>query len=270
MLERTLGENIVRSKLSADPVVVIADWHQLEQIMVNLALNAPDAMPDGVVLTSAAEPSGDDSARDAERLLLRGLDTGHGMPPDVLARAFEPLFTTKPRGQGTGHRTGDCVWDRSRSNGEVMIESTVGAATTVLVRLPIAERAAEDRTAFVERMPGGHERILLVQDETPLRVGTARLLVENGCEVLVAADGVEALDVIDREHATIDLVIGDVAMSRMRSDEFARLRAEPDPAVPVIFMTGYDSCADTLTGRLLPEPVAESILLRSMREVFGV
>jgi two-component system, cell cycle sensor histidine kinase and response regulator CckA len=114
---------------------------------------------------------------------------------------------------------------------------------------------------------GGSERILLVEDEDALREGTARLLLARGYVVLTAADGVEALEVMDREERPIDVVVTDVAMPRMRGDELARRVREDHPGVPVLFMSGYDSGGAPPAGRLLPKPVAEQDLLRAIREV---
>ena len=194
MLGRTLGEQVVLElDLSSSPMVVLADRHQLEQILVNLALNARDAMPDGGVLTILAQPV----EPEGDEVLLQVRDTGTGMTPDVIARAFEPFFTTKARGHGTGLGLATVHGIVHQNNGEVTIKSVIGQGTAVSVVLPTTKRSAP-LAAITTQSLGGNERILLVEDEAPLRVATARLLASKGYEVLVAGDGVEALEVLDR------------------------------------------------------------------------
>jgi two-component system, cell cycle sensor histidine kinase and response regulator CckA len=143
----------------------------------------------------------------------------------------------------------------------------VGEGTTVTVVLPGAEEAFRDTGGSTGSSMGGHERILLVEDEPTLRSGTARLLADQGYEVLVASDGLEALEAFDREPGAIDLVLTDVAMPRMRGDELARQLADRAAPVDVILMTGYDSGSAPLPARVLAKPVAEDDLLRVIREV---
>jgi CheY-like chemotaxis protein len=265
MLERTLGEQVVlQLDLSSDPMVVLADRHQLEQILVNLALNARDAMPTGGVLTIAATPAGG-----ASEVLLEVRDTGLGVTAEVIARAFEPFFTTKARGHGTGLGLATVHGIVHQNNGEVSIRSTVDIGTMVSVLLPTTERAARIPIPTVLSL-GGSERLLLVEDEAPLRVATARLLAGKGYEVLVAGDGVEALEMLDREDGRIDAVITDLAMPRMRGDELARQLRARNVGLPVILLSGYDSGGAALSGRVLAKPVPEERLLKALREVLDV
>jgi PAS domain S-box-containing protein len=267
MLARTLGEQIeLQLDLGDGPVVAVADRHQLELIVLNLAINARDAMADGGCLTIATEAVETDGRRQA---VLRVIDTGAGMPPEVVARAFEPFFTTKQRGQGTGLGLATVYGVVRQTNGDVRIDSTLGAGTTVTVVLPGALEAARRREGGNGTFEGGHERILLVEDEKALRVGTARILTAHGYDVVVASDGVEAMEVFDSDGPTIDLVVTDVVMPRMRGDELGRLLFERRPEVPVIFMSGYDFSAAPMTGRLLTKPVDEETLLRAVREAMN-
>jgi PAS domain S-box-containing protein len=264
MLQRTLGEDVdLRLDLAPGPMVALADPNQLEQIILNLAINSRDAMPGGGRLTIATARS----STAASEVVLRVVDSGQGMTPDVVKRAFEPFFTTKERGRGTGLGLATVYGAVRQNGGEVSIDSAVGQGTTVTVVLRGAEGMASESTGPVAAVTGGRERILLVEDEPTLRAGTARLLAHYGYEVLVANDGLEALEVLDREVGAIDLVLSDVAMPRMRGDELNRILSERDARVRVILMTGYDSGDVQLTARPLTKPVAEDELLRVLREV---
>ena len=271
MLDRTLGAHIeLRVDLADGPLVAIADRHQLEQIVLNLAINARDAMPAGgklSLVTSPLSPARGMAYRGPD-VVLRVVDTGYGMAPEVVAQAFEPFFSTKPQSQGTGMGLATVYSTVRQHGGEVTIDSAVDVGTTVTVVLRGSDATpAPAGGAAVHTPKGGHERILLVEDEAALRMGTARILVEQGYEVLVAGDGVEALEVFDRERGALDVVVTDVAMPRMRGDELAQRLGERRPGMPVIFLSGYDPGDTPLTGRLLTKPVADDALLRAIREV---
>lgn len=274
MLERTLGEDIeLALDLAEGHVVALADRHQIEQIVVNLVINARDAMPTGGRITIETErdrANGPSSGIVApRRAVLRVNDDGCGMSPEVAARAFEPFFTTKATGEGTGLGLATVYGIVRQSRGEVSIRSSPGEGTTVTVVFPGAAQAQPDVGDDVVAVGGGHERILLVEDEPSLRVATARLLEDQGYVVVVAVDGYDALDVFERESGAIDLVITDVAMPRMRGDELARRLVARKPGLQVLFVSGYDSGGAPLTGRLLTKPVAEETLMSAVREVLG-
>jgi PAS domain S-box-containing protein len=266
LLGRTLGERVeLRLRLAEKPLVAVIDRHQLDQVVLNLAINARDAMSTGGVLTIATRH---DSGRDGSCLVVLSItDDGEGMAPDVAERAFEPFFSTKPTGAGTGLGLSTVYGIVQQNQGDVMIDSVAGLGTTITVVLPCATEAnpvsAETRAADGD----GSERILLVEDEDPLREATARLLRARGYDVVTAGDGIEALDVMDREERPMDLVVTDVAMPRLRGDELAERLAVIAPEVPVLFVSGYDSGEAPQVGRLLPKPVAEQDLLRAVREV---
>jgi PAS domain S-box-containing protein len=274
MLDRTLGELIeFRLDLAEAPVVVLADRHQLEQIVLNLAINARDAMPSGGSLTistrtsEVAEPRYDDQTRPAFDVVLEVIDTGEGMSPQVVSRAFEPFFTTKPRGEGTGLGLATVYGIVRQNGGEVTIRSAPGKGTAVRVVLRgVADLVPTNRAAAPPSV-GGHEVILLVEDEAALRVATSRILTGQGYDVVVAADGIEALEVQERLGSTIDLVVTDVAMPRMGGVEFAGHLKDRSPATPIIFVSGFDSGDSPLDGRLLAKPVTEHDLLSAIREV---
>jgi CheY-like chemotaxis protein len=265
MLERTLGEQIqLELALTLEPMIVLADRHQLEQILVNLALNARDAMPDGGTLTIAATRA---IAATPPSVVIEVRDTGVGMAPEVIGRAFEPFFTTKARGHGTGLGLATVHGIVLQNNGEVAIHSVIGSGTAITVRLPTTEQAPVEDIPIAALTLGGTERILLVEDEAALRVATARLLVGRGYEVLVACDGLEALEVLAHAVAPIKAVVTDLAMPRMRGDELARVLAAPPHAIPVILMSGYDSGDAVANGQVLLKPVPEIRLLAALREV---
>jgi len=266
MLDRTLGEHVTLDLALADePLVAIADRHHVEQIVLNLAINARDAMPGGGTLLITSERSRDVG----DEIVLRVIDTGHGMPPEVLAHAFEPFFTTKPTGEGTGLGLATVYGIVGQNGGDVSIESTIGRGTSVTVRLPRVDDALPARRSAHGPSPGGKERILLVEDEAALRIGTARILSERGYEVLVASDGAEALEIFRSQradHTPIDVVVSDVAMPKMRGDELERRLIKLEPSIRMIFLSGYDSADAPLIGRLLPKPVSETALLKAIRE----
>jgi CheY-like chemotaxis protein len=222
-------------------------------------------MPGGGVLRISTRPSTD--AGGGCHVVLTVADDGEGMPPDVLERAFEPFFSTKPKGAGTGLGLSTVYGIVQQNRGEVIIDSIAGLGTTVTVELPCGSETTPVPSGTDTADGNGSERILLVEDEQPLREATARLLEARGYDVLTAGDGVEALDVMDREERPMDLVVTDLAMPRLRGDELAERLAVRAPEVPVLFVSGYDSGAAPPFGRLLPKPVAEQDLLRAVREV---
>jgi signal transduction histidine kinase len=271
MLERTLGEHIeLTLVLSPDPVIGVCDRTQLEQILLNLAINARDAMPEGGTLRIAATCSAMLGSSDPANAMLSVSDTGHGMTAEVLARAFEPFFTTKPPERGTGIGLATVQEIVTTNRGKVAIESVPDEGTTVTVWLAGASSLATTPASASVIPVGGAECVLLVEDKEALRRATARLLVEHGYDVLVAADGVEALEVLDRDQHGVDLILTDVAMPRMRGDELANRLLAQGIQIPVIFMTGYDTGLTPHTGRLLAKPVPATELLLAVRKALDV
>jgi PAS domain S-box-containing protein len=277
MLGRTLGEDIdLQLELGDTPVIATCDRSQLEQILMNLAINARDAMPAGGRLTIAAGYVTEEDGLHRRMVQVSVSDTGTGMAADVIARAFEPFFSTKARGRGTGLGLATVYGIVRQNEGDVHIRSVVDEGTTVRVRLPgagVVTDAARDELAKAVEFPAphvharGHERILLVEDEAALRVGTSRLLAESGYDVVVAVDGVEALEVFDLDPGSFDLVLTDVAMPRMPGDELARQLKARSSGVPVIMMTGYDTGTAPRSGQVLAKPVGEKKLLETIRDV---
>ena len=249
LLDRTLGERItVDTELAADTWPIYVDPHQLENAMVNLAVNARDAM-DGTgtmrITTSnvrlQANEVGD--VRAGEYVKISVTDTGCGMPPDVIERAFEPFFTTKPVGKGTGLGLSQIFGFAHQSGGEVGIESEVGKGTTVSIYLPRGEAAAAPmrlvasapRSEAEEHVAGA--RILLVEDDPRVRAATVGALEDLDYEPVSCSSGAEALAMF--EERPFDLVISDVIMPEMTGPELIRTLKSRYPDFAVLFVTGY-------------------------------
>jgi signal transduction histidine kinase/ActR/RegA family two-component response regulator len=284
MLHRLIGEDI-QLDLRLDPAAgrVSADPGQLEQVVMNLTVNARDAMPQGGQLTLETGPAMLDhafvmahpgsSAGAHVRLSIR--DTGCGMGPEVLSHLFEPFFTTKEPGRGTGLGLSTVYGIVKQHRGYIDVQSEPGQGSTFSVYLPRvdAKPAAERATPRERLRPGGRETVLFVEDEVALRDLMHRVLTKGGYTVLAAGDGLEALALVEGHQGRIDLVVTDVVMPRMSGPELAtRLRAR-DPAIRLLYVSGYT--ADQLRSQtdlgadatLLPKPFTSDGLLRKVREV---
>lgn len=250
MLGRLIGEDVTL-RLELDPKVgyVRVDRGQLEQVLMNLAVNARDAMPSGgelLISTAAVDSGGTSLAADPEltsgpwaRLSVR--DSGEGMSPEVLARLFEPFFTTKETGGGTGLGLSTVYGIVRQSGGHVRVESQPGQGSRFDVYLPRLGEA--DRVASVRPpAPGpaaGSETILLVEDEEAVRGLAARMLQRSGFRVLSAARGGEALLICEKHPGPIHLLLSDVVMPEVGGRELAERVTQLRPGVRVLFMSGY-------------------------------
>jgi signal transduction histidine kinase/ActR/RegA family two-component response regulator len=250
LLDRTLGERVkVVTELADDAWPVFVDPHQLENAIVNLAVNARDAM-DGTGtltirtrnLTMESNQVGD--IRAGEYLVIEVTDTGCGMTPEVQERAFEPFFTTKAMGKGTGLGLSQIFGFAHQSGGEVGIESGVGKGTTVSIYLPRTDAEASNvrthpavqlRSEDEMTVPGA--RILLVEDDPRVRTATVGALEDLGYEPIACASGAEALALF--ESMEFDLVISDVIMPEMTGPELIRELKSRRPEIAVLFVTGY-------------------------------
>jgi two-component system cell cycle sensor histidine kinase/response regulator CckA len=250
LLERLLGESIqVEFSPGDEPMVVEGDAAMIEQVVVNLCVNARDAMPDGGRLSIATScvvrtPGGEGQAARAglaRYAALRVTDTGCGMSADVLGHLFEPFFTTKDVGRGTGLGLATSHGIVSQHRGWIDVESREGRGSTFTVYLPTTEQAAvvrphEARSA----VDAGHASILLVEDEPTIRRITHRCLTRLGYDVIEATDGNEALLVWERRSTTIDLLLTDVVMPHGLSGiDLSRQLRQQCPALKVILMSGY-------------------------------
>jgi CheY-like chemotaxis protein len=281
VLARLLGERIRLSTHLASRRDVLIDPAQFEQVLMNLVVNARDAMPDGGQL---AIESDDVELREAEAssagaapgayVRVTVTDTGAGMDEATCARAFEPFFTTKPKGKGTGLGLATVFGIVRQSGGYVRLRSALGRGTTVEVAVPHTERVARHvRTTVIPvSMLGRGEIVLLVEDEAPVRKLVEKLLRRQGYEVLAAANAGEAL-LLAEQARRLDLLLTDVVMPMMDGRQLAaRLRGE-HPKLPVIFMSGYhedDVLSDLVASAdvaYLEKPIRRDTLVRKLREV---
>jgi PAS domain S-box-containing protein len=284
MLRRLIGEDIdLLLTLAPAAGMVNADPGQLEQVLMNLAVNARDAMPSGGtlgvetdrVLLEAPPPDRPDALPAGPYAVLRVMDTGIGMDAATMARIFEPFFTTKEPGKGTGLGLSMVHGVVRQHGGEVRVRSVPGGGTTFEIYLPQIRTApaAAETVEAAARPAAGSETILLVEDEEDVRALAREVLERQGYTVLEAADGAQALQVHEREGARIDLILTDVVMPRMSGRELVdRVRAVR-PAMPVLFMSGYTEDAILRHGvrdasiLLLGKPFTPADLVRKIREV---
>jgi PAS domain S-box-containing protein len=283
LLGRTLGANIrVVTETSRGAGIAFADPAALEAAILNVALNARDAMPEGGALTVRTStvvvskpPTTDEDLKPGSYALLEVEDTGSGMPPEVVARVFEPFFTTKTGGRGTGLGLSMVYGFARQSGGTVAIESKVGQGTTVRLYLPLVDNA-EAHPIIVDTpstVPAVARTVLLVEDETDVRNIVRRQLESLGHKVLVAEADTEALLLIQGPGAP-DLLLTDVVLaSGMNGIDLAAAARKLRPGLPVIFMSGYTAVPDALqrireTGSpLLSKPFTTPQLERAVNAV---
>ncbi|HTZ03826.1 MAG TPA: response regulator [Xanthobacteraceae bacterium] len=253
LLSQTLGANVAVKFVPAPGLPpALADSNQLELAVLNLSLNARDAMPDGGTLTiSTALSPGDGQA-----VLISVADTGTGMPADVVARAFDPFFTTKPTGKGTGLGLSQVYGIVRQAGGEVTIDSKIGKGTTVTLRLPVAAGGcARERSDAATAPPSARsEKLLLVDDDPDVRDIVCRVLSELGYVVQEAGGGQEALGML--ADFSPDLLIADFAMPNMNGAELVTAARARNGKLKVLFVSGY---ADS---GVLKSAVGDAILLR--------
>jgi signal transduction histidine kinase len=282
LLRRSLGENILlQTELVDGPWRIFADAPQLESALVNLCVNSRDSMPDGGSLTlrttnvdlGAADTAAGIDVRPGEYLALAVCDTGVGMSPDVLARAFDPFYTTKAPGQGTGLGLSQVYGFVKQSGGHIGIDSKPGTGTTVTIYLPRHAGSDEVEAAAshdTPPAPGNREVILVVEDEDRVRTMTVEALRSLGYEVVAVADPRAALDEL-RLIPHLHLVLTDVVMPGMNGPALAdRIKAQR-PSVKVLYTTGYSRNAvlspdlDREVG-LLPKPFTIDQLMSKVRQ----
>jgi two-component system, cell cycle sensor histidine kinase and response regulator CckA len=283
LLKRLIGEDIsLKTILAADLGTVKADPAQVEQVIVNLAVNARDAMPDGGELLIETENSDLATTYTAEHSVvnpggyvqLTVTDTGVGMDEATKARLFEPFFTTKGPGKGTGLGLSTVYGIVKQSGGFIWVYSEAGKGTAFKIYFPRVEDPVEEivATAPMPERSRGAETVLLVEDESSLRAVARRALERRGYTVLEAADGQSAL-AIAAGHAELDLVVTDVVMPGMNGAVLATRFAETHPGVPFLFMSGYTDEAIVRHGVLNPgvaflqKPFSPDALVRKVREV---
>ena len=284
MLRRLIGEDVdLVTRLEADLDNVKADPGQLEQVLVNLAVNARHAMPRGGQLTvttrncelSRPKPTHDGDVSAGHYVLLSMSDTGHGMAADLLPRIFEPFFTTKSSDGGTGLGLAMVYGIVKQSSGHVVVGSEPGVGTTFDIYLP--RENARRETAVPVHARASHaingETILLVEDEEAVRNLVRRVLVGAGYRVLAADNGGEALLICEREQGPIDMILTDVIMPHMSGRELVDRLSTLRPDLKVLFASGYTSDALEHHGvrgdgpHFIAKPFNVSEIRRKVREV---
>ncbi|AEF20502.1 ATP-binding protein [Pseudomonas fulva] len=259
LLVRTLGEQIaLEIQLADDLWPTRSDSHQLENALINLAINARDAMPDGGTLRIETRNTqlGESEAHNyqvppGDYLLLSVSDTGCGMPEEIIRHAFEPFFTTKPIGQGTGLGLPMVYGFVKQTGGYLHLESQVGRGTTLnlyLPRLPVAptEQPVDARR---DAPRGTGERILVVEDDQVVRMLMIEVLEELGYQLIQASDAQSALGLLER-HAPLDLLLTDVGLPGMNGRQLADAARQRQPGLKVLFATGYAEGAELRDGYL--------------------
>ncbi|HEV8364209.1 MAG TPA: ATP-binding protein, partial [Gemmatimonadaceae bacterium] len=283
MLRRLIGEDIELALiLNPSLSAVVADRAQVGQILINLALNARDAMPRGGRLTIEARdvPLNDEYAEThlavavGSYVLIAVSDTGQGMTPEVKSRIFEPFFTTKPRGKGTGLGLSTVFGIVKQSGGHIFVYSEPGHGTTFKIYLPKAEEAAAPAAgADVMPVAMGTETILVAEDDAMIRAIAHRVLAMQAYTVLDAGNPREVIELAAQHNGPIDLLITDVVLPEMGGRELADRLLRDRAEMAVLYMSGYTDNAIVHHGRLDPDteflakPFTPATLLRRVREV---
>jgi PAS domain S-box-containing protein len=284
MLRTTIGEHIdLVTAPATDLWPVMADAGRLEQVLVNLAVNARDAMPDGGTLTIEAHNADVDADYASIRpglapgryVRLRVSDTGTGMDRTVLQRAFEPFFTTKPKGQGTGLGLATIYGIVTQAGGQAQIYSEPGHGTTFTALLPAANShdSRPPPTEPVEAASGARgQTILVVEDDDDMRAVAERILARSGYAVLTAQDGPAAIEMVRTHSGDIDLLLTDVVMPNMLGREVAHRVQTMRPSIRVLYMSGYAQPSLGSTGSLEPgvilleKPFSQADLLAKVHQ----
>ena len=253
LFRRTVGENIeMEMKAGSDLWPARTDANQLETALLNLIINARDAMPKGgrivISVENLAVKKGDAKIdlHPGDYVVLRVTDTGAGMPKDVIDRVFDPFFTTKPVGQGTGLGLSMVYGFAKQSGGAVEIESEVDKGTAVSIFIPRALQAAEPHEAAQSRTDfksASGETVMLVEDSPSVRMVVTDLLKELGYQVIVCSEGQEAADYVSANAQKIDLLISDVGLPGLNGRQVAEIGLQKWPALKVLFITGYAEAA---------------------------
>ncbi len=278
LLRRTIGEDIEFLTLVHDDLYpVTIDRSKIEQVIMNLVVNARAAMPGGgrlCIETANLDP--DDHLAGGERKLisLTVTDTGSGMPPEVAQRAFEPFFTTKGPGRGTGLGLATAYGVVKEAGGEIRLRSEPGRGTTLTVLLPAEDRDVTRPQATLPAAPDGAGRaILVVEDDDAVREVVTRMLTRASYQVITAATGKDALQIITTPMTRIDAMLTDVIMPDMSGPQLAEHIKDARPQVPVLLMSGYTAgslphgSAAATDLPLIRKPFSAPALLRNLQEI---
>jgi hypothetical protein len=283
LLKRSIGEHVkLVTSLYPELWRIKADPGQLEQVLVNLAVNAKHAMPSGGTLTietlnqrvDTTYQQHDPGPEVGKCVQVRVSDTGVGMAPEVVERAFEPFFTTRPKGEGTGLGLATVYGIIAQAGGHTQIYSEPGIGTTIRMLIPATEEEPEQDEGPTERHRAiGGETVLVVEDEDAMREVTRRILQRNGYQVITAPGGVEAVAVARRYQGDIHLLLTDVIMPQMLGKEVATRVGELRPDIKILYMSGYARPVLADQGTLDPgvilveKPFSEVGLLDNVRAV---
>jgi PAS domain S-box-containing protein len=282
MLQRLIREDVrLQLHLHPAPLLTHADAGMLDQILLNLAVNARDAMPDGgnLLIETGAKTVDenftpiDSEAKPGPYVSLSVTDTGDGIAPDIVPHIFEPFFTTKEPGKGTGLGLATVFGIVKQHGGFIEVESEPGKGTRFQIFLPACQTFPGSATAASLSMPhGGNETILLVEDEEPVRLLTRKILERRGYRVLECANGVEALKLWELNRDTISVLLTDLVMpSNLSGSALARRLRQEKPQIKVIFISGYSpdfAGGETelrLGDNFLQKPFAPDLLLETIR-----
>jgi PAS domain S-box-containing protein len=249
LLQRTLGEQVsLTIDMAADLWPAVADDNQLESAILNLAINARDAMPDGGQLTilgrnihlTDRELTDSDRAEAGDYVEISVTDTGTGMPAEVLAKVFDPFYTTKPLGQGTGLGLSMIYGFVQQSRGHVVIDSEEGRGTTIRLFLPRHVGVLEEAivASDVGAPTGTGETVLVIEDDAGVRLLVMQVLEELGYQAIETADGRQAVPILESSRH-LDLLISDVGLPGLNGRQLAEIAREQRPGLPILFMTGY-------------------------------
>jgi PAS domain S-box-containing protein len=284
MLRRLIGEDIeLTTSLATGIPAVRADPGQIEQVILNLAVNARDAMPEGGRLTietalvrfAAADAGRPANVPAGEHVSLAVIDTGHGMTPDIRAHMFEPFFTTKEVGKGTGLGLATVYGIVEQSGGHIVVDTAPERGTTIRLFFPPATERPTPPPPVVAQRPAAAATaatVLLVEDEDVVRLFTRRALETAGYRVLAAASGAEALAVATAHHGPIALLVTDVVMPGLGGREVAERVAAARPGIRVVFTSGYTDDAAVhdssgpLAARFIQKPFSADALLETVRQ----
>ena len=288
LLRRSIGEKIAMKLVMPDDLwLTLCDQNQLESAILNLAINARDAMPDGGRLTiesfnttlDKTDINASVDVRSGKYICISVVDTGTGMTPEVMARAFDPFFTTKPIGQGTGLGLSMIYGFARQSEGYVKIESTAGKGTSVNIYLP-KFFGGEDHSEVAIPVSGENhsardgEIVLVVEDEPAVRKLVVEVLEDLGYKVLEAADGPGGLDILQGDDQ-IDLLVTDVGLPGLNGRQLADAARETRPDLKILFMTGYAENAAMAEGflehgmEMITKPFAIDLLTQRIQTMAG-
>ncbi len=284
MLTRIIGETIKLDFIQHGNLKsVLADAGQIEQVLLNLVVNARDAMPDGgkliietdMVTLDEAYCNDHDGVKPGDYCLLAVSDTGMGMGKDEIGKIFDPFYTTKEKGQGTGLGLATVFGIVRQHNGHIWVYSEAGQGSTFKIYLPVSQNELDtdtEETEYTGTMEG-HETILVAEDDVAVREVVLNNLMEYGYNVLEASSGKDALSIVTELDGKIDILLTDVILPKMNGKELYSKISEKYPAIPVLFMSGYTNNVIAHHGVLdagvnfIQKPFRSEDLLRRLRQV---